>query len=105
MLYIINSIHPRNHELFAFRLLLRRFPARTLDELQAVNDGMSQDFYEVARQVKFGTNQGQQAEMCLQDPIDINKPSSGIRFILAQMICHGVSRGGVGSTILGSFGG
>jgi hypothetical protein len=29
MLCIINSVYPKNHELFALKLLLRRFPART----------------------------------------------------------------------------
>jgi hypothetical protein len=35
---IINSVHPRYDELFVLRLLFRRFLARTLDELQTVND-------------------------------------------------------------------
>jgi hypothetical protein len=35
---VLNSVYPRNHELFALRLLLRRFPARNRERLHS-HDG------------------------------------------------------------------
>jgi hypothetical protein len=74
------------------RLLLRRFPARTWEEPRAVNDKICQNHYEAVRQLGLVANQDQEAEICLQDAIDLNGPPSDIRFILAQMVCHGASR-------------
>jgi hypothetical protein len=92
MLCIVNSVHPRNHELFALRLLLRQFPSRTSEELRTVNDEICQHFYEAVRQLRLVANQDQEAESCLQDGIDLNRSSSDIRVILAQMACHGASQ-------------
>jgi hypothetical protein len=51
-----------------------------------------QTFHEAARQLGLGSNRGQEAEICLQDAIDLNRPSSDIRFLLAQMIYYDASR-------------
>jgi hypothetical protein len=83
MLCIINSVYPRNHELFALRLRLRRFPARTWEELRAVNDEICQNLYEAVRQLGSVANQDQEAEICLQDAIDLNGSPRDICFILA----------------------
>jgi hypothetical protein len=37
------------------------------------------------------SNRGQEAESCLQDAIDLNRPGSDIRFPLAQIVYYGVS--------------
>jgi hypothetical protein len=81
-----------NHELFALRLLLRRFPARTSKELRTVQDEICQNFYEVVRRLGLVANQDQEAEFYLQDAIDLNRPPSHIHFIMAQMVRHGASR-------------
>jgi hypothetical protein len=38
------------------------------------------------------SNQDQEAEICLQEAIDLNRPASDIRFLLAQMVYYGASR-------------
>jgi hypothetical protein len=37
-------------------------------------------------------NQDQQAQICLQDAIELRRPSSDIRFLLVQMVYYGASR-------------
>jgi hypothetical protein len=38
------------------------------------------------------SNRDQEAEICLQDVIDLNRPESDIRFLWAQMAYYGTSR-------------
>jgi hypothetical protein len=38
------------------------------------------------------SNRDQEAEICIQDAIDLNRPASDIRFLLAQMVYYGASR-------------
>jgi hypothetical protein len=47
---ILCSVHPRIHELFALRPLLRRFPARSWEDLRFHKREMHQIFHEDARQ-------------------------------------------------------
>jgi hypothetical protein len=49
-------------------------------------------FYETARQHGLVLNRHQAAETCLQDAIDIHRPPSDMRFVLAQMVGYGASR-------------
>jgi Cdc6-like AAA superfamily ATPase len=51
-----------------------------------------QTFHEAARQLGLVSNRDQEAEICLQDAIDLNRPASDIRLIWAQMIDCGTSR-------------
>jgi hypothetical protein len=51
-----------------------------------------QTFYEAVRQLGLVSNRDQDAEICLQDVIDLNRPASDIRFLLAQMVYYGASR-------------
>jgi hypothetical protein len=74
MLCVINFVHPKNHQLFAMRLLLRRFPARTWGQLRTVDDEICQNVYDAVRQLGLVANQDQEAEICLQDAIDLNRP-------------------------------
>jgi hypothetical protein len=48
---ILHSVHPRMHELFTLRLLLRRFPARSCEDLRFHNGEVHQTFHEAARQL------------------------------------------------------
>jgi hypothetical protein len=89
---ILRSVHPQMHELFALRLLLRRFPARSWENLRFHNGELHHAFHEAARQLGLISNRDQEAEICLQDVIDLNRPTSDIRFLLAQMVYHGTSR-------------
>jgi hypothetical protein len=86
---ILRSVHPRMHELFALRLLLRRFPARSWEDLRFHNGEMHQTFHEAARQLGLASNRGQEAEMCLQDAIDLKRPASDISFLLTHMVYYG----------------
>jgi hypothetical protein len=94
---ILRSVHPRMHELFALRLLLRRFPARTLEDLRRRNGEVHQTFHEAARQLGLVWTRDPVAEICLQDVIDIHRPPSDIRVLLAQMVYYGASREPVGT--------
>jgi hypothetical protein len=51
-----------------------------------------QSFHEAARQLGMVSNRDQEAEICLQDAMDLNGPASDIRFLLAQMVYYGASR-------------
>jgi hypothetical protein len=79
------------HELFALRLLLRRFPVRSWEDLQFYDGEVHQTFHEVARQLGLVSNRDQEAEICLQGAIDPNRAASDIRFLLAQIVYYGAS--------------
>jgi hypothetical protein len=91
-LCILRSVHPRTHELSALRLLLRRFPTRNWDDLRHHNGEVHQTFHEAARQLGLTSTRDQEAEICLQDAVDLNRPASDNRFPLAQMAYYGASR-------------
>jgi hypothetical protein len=80
------------HELFTLILLLRRFPARSWEDLRFHTDEVHQTFYDAARQLGLVSNRDQEAEICLQDAVDLNSPASDIRFLLAQMVYYGAGR-------------
>jgi hypothetical protein len=89
---ILRSVHPRMHGFFARRLLLRWFPAKSWEDLRFHNGEVHQTFHEAARQRGLVSNRDQEAEICLQDPIDLNRPAGDIDFLLTQMIYRGSSR-------------
>jgi hypothetical protein len=89
---ILRSVHSRTHELFALRPLLRRFPARSWEDLRFHNGEVHQPFHEAACQLGLVSNRDQEAEICIQDAIDLNRPPSDIRFLLAQMVDYEASR-------------
>jgi hypothetical protein len=89
---IVRLVHPRMHELFALRLLLRGFPARSWEDLRFPNGEVHQTFHEAARQLGLVSNRDQETEICLQDAIDLNRPASDIRFLFASMAYYGASR-------------
>jgi hypothetical protein len=72
------------HELFTITLLLRRSPARSWEDFRFHNSALYQPFHEAAHQLGLVSNRDQEAEICLQDAIDLNRPASDIRFLLAQ---------------------
>jgi hypothetical protein len=92
-IHILRSVHPRVHECFASRLPLRRFSARSWEDLRFHNGEVHQTFHEAARQLGLISNRDQEAETCLQDTIDSNRPASDILFLLAQIVYCGVSHG------------
>jgi hypothetical protein len=89
---ILRLVHPRMHENCALRLLLRRFPARSWENLRFHNGEVHQTFHEAARQLGLVSNREQEAEICFQDPIDLNRPASDTRFLLAHAVYYGASR-------------
>jgi hypothetical protein len=74
------------YERFARRLLLRRFPARSWEDFRFHNGEVHQIFHAAARSLGLISNRDQEAEICLADTIDLNRPASDIRFLLAQMV-------------------
>jgi hypothetical protein len=53
---------------------------------------LHQTFHEAARQLALASNRDQEAEICLQDAIDLKRRPSDVHFLLAQMIYYGASR-------------
>jgi hypothetical protein len=51
-----------------------------------------QTFHEAACQLGLVSNRDQEAEICIQNAIDLNRRASDIRFRLAQMVYYGASR-------------
>jgi hypothetical protein len=74
------------------RLLLRRICARSWEQLRSHNGAICESFYEAARQFGLVSNQDDEAAICLQDALDLHRPPSDIRFLLAQMVDYGASR-------------
>jgi hypothetical protein len=58
---------------------------------------MHQTFREAARQLGLILNRDQEAKICLQGAIDLNRPASDMRFPLAKMIYYGASRKSLGT--------
>jgi hypothetical protein len=92
VLCIVNDAHPKNHERFALRLFLRRFAARTWKELRTYDGEVYQTFYEAARKRGLVSNPDQEAQIFRQDAIDLQRPPSDVRFLLAQMVNYGARR-------------
>jgi hypothetical protein len=92
MVCILNSIYPKNQELFALRLLLRHIAARSWNELRMDNNELCATFYEAVRRIDLVANQDEEAVICLKDAIALRRPSSDTRFLLALMILYGASR-------------
>jgi hypothetical protein len=92
VLSIVNTIHPRNLELFALRPFLRRFAARTWEELRTHNGEVCQAFYQAARQLGLLSNPDQEAVICLQNAIDLQKHPSDMPFLWAQMVNYSPGR-------------
>jgi hypothetical protein len=82
---ILRSVHLLMHDLFVLRLILRRFPVRSWEDLRFHNGEVHQTFHEAARQLGLASSRDQEAEICLQDAMDLNRPASDIRFLLTQM--------------------
>jgi hypothetical protein len=51
--------------------------------------GLTEDetFSQTGQQFQFVSNQDGEAQICLQDAVNLHKPPSDIRFTLAQMVC------------------
>jgi hypothetical protein len=49
-------------------------------------------FHEAVRQLGLVSNIEQKAEICLQDAVDLQRPPSDLRFLLAQMAKYNASR-------------
>jgi hypothetical protein len=74
------------HEVFALRPLLWQSPARSWEDLPYHNGEVHYTFYEAARQLGLISNRDHEAKICLQDAVDLNRPASDIRFLLAQTV-------------------
>jgi hypothetical protein len=92
VLCIMNTAHPRNHELFALRLLLRRGPARSWEVLHTINDEICQTFCEAVKHLGLVANHNKETEICMQEAIDMNRPPSDLRFLLAQLVYYSADR-------------
>jgi hypothetical protein len=74
------------------RLLLRRFAAGTWEGLPTCNGQFYHSFYEAAQQRWLVSNENQEAAICVQEPVDLQRPPGCIPFLLAQMVKDGARR-------------
>jgi hypothetical protein len=80
------------HDIFARRLLLQRFPTRSWEQHRKHNGEVHHTFHEAARQLGLISNRDHEAEICLQEAIDLNGLPTDIRFLLGQIGYYGASR-------------
>jgi hypothetical protein len=66
---ILRSVHPRMHGLFALRLFLRGFPARSWDDLRFHNGEVHQTFHEAARQLGLVSNRDKKPKSVSKTPL------------------------------------
>jgi hypothetical protein len=92
ILCMLHSVHPRERERFALRLLLRNFAARSWEELRTRNGRRWDTFYEAAHESGLVSDRDDEAVICMQDAVDMRRPPSDVRFLLVQMIAFGASR-------------
>jgi hypothetical protein len=89
---ILQSVDRSKHELFALRILLRRFPARCWEDLRTHHGQTWSSFAETTYQLVLVTDPNQGAELYIQDAVELGRPPSEIRFLLATMVFYGASR-------------
>jgi hypothetical protein len=92
ILCMLNSVRPSDQERFALRLLLRTFAVRSWDELLTQHGHVCGTFHEAACEAGLIKDRQDEAEMCMQDAVDMNRPPSELRFMMAQMIAYGANR-------------
>jgi hypothetical protein len=89
---IMNSVPPDQQELFALRLLLKTIPARSWQELYTVNDQVYNSLYQAAERRGLVSDRNQEAIICMEDAVHLNRPPSDLRFLLSQMVAYGADR-------------
>jgi hypothetical protein len=92
ILCMLNTVSPMNHELFALRLLLRTFAARSWEDLYTQNGQVWASFQEAAREAGLIRDRQDEAVISVRDAIAMNRPPSELRFMVAQMIAYGANR-------------
>lgn len=80
------------HDLFCRRILLRRFPARSWEELRTHNGVTWRRFIDTGYYLGLVTDPNQEAQIDLHDAVDLGRPLYEIRFLVAQMVSHGARR-------------
>jgi hypothetical protein len=71
---------------------LPRFPVRSWEKLRTQNIGVWPIFHEAAGQLGLVSNLDQEAEICVQDTIELTRPPRDTHFLLAQMAYYKSSR-------------
>jgi hypothetical protein len=89
---MLNNVRPSDEERFALRLLLRSFAVWSWEKLLTRHGGVGATFHEAACAAGLIKGRQDEAEICMQDPVDMNRPPSELRFMMAQMIEYGANR-------------
>jgi hypothetical protein len=85
VLAILNSVSLRDPELFALRLLLAKYPARSWKDLRT-KDGIAFDNYqETVKYLGMISNVDDEARLAMVDAIEMNRPPSDLRFLFVQL--------------------
>jgi hypothetical protein len=82
---VLNSVRIHNTELFALRLLLRLYPARSWEELRARDGVLFDSHAEMVKYLGLVQNTDDEARIALNDALAMNRPPSEIRFLFAQV--------------------
>jgi hypothetical protein len=85
MICIINSVNVRNRELFALRLLLRLYPAQSWEGLRTRDGQVFPSWDMTIKYLGLIRNTDDEARISMRDAIEMGRPPSDLRFLLAQI--------------------
>jgi hypothetical protein len=83
---IINSVNIRDSELFALRLLLRLYPARSWEELRTRDGQVFATYDMTVKYLGLVQNTDDEARISMFDAIALKRPPSDLRFLFAQIV-------------------
>jgi hypothetical protein len=86
---MLHEVRACDQQKFALRMLLRHFPARSWDDLRTRNGQLFSDFYQAARAVGLVHDSNYEGRTAMQDAVDMNRPSSDLRFLFVQLVRYG----------------
>jgi hypothetical protein len=88
VLAIINSVNIRATEIFALRMLLARYPARSWGDLRTRDGRMFPDFQSTVRYLGLIADVNDEVRLAMLDAIHMGRPPSDLRFLFVQMAAY-----------------
>jgi hypothetical protein len=78
---VINAVSIRDEELYALRLLLRIYPARSWGDLRLHDGCLFASFQAAVRHLGLVQNTDDEARLSMRDAIALGRPPSDLRFL------------------------
>jgi hypothetical protein len=97
ILCMFKNVNPSKHEVFALRILLARFPARSWEDFRTHNGQTWQTCYDTIYELGLVIDQNQEAHIYIRDALELGRPAYEIRFLVALMVSYGAHRGALES--------